>query len=162
MPPSPPLSSTLEALHTDVRAGRSCLVTFDRPEGIAWLDILGPAGMRGNDPDSFTAPVLTVRLWPAGGGSAPLAVAAANRDFPAELDHLAERARPVVGDEWRLLVAVLATVRDATAGMRFRIPSVGDAVTEVGTPSGHAWASCLTLGDLQSAILRSARLRAAA
>ena len=158
-PALPP--ATLEAFRTDVRAGRSCLVLFDRPDGIAWLDILGPAGMRGSDP-AFAAPVPTVRLWPAGGGAAPLAVAAANRAFPAELERVAERARLVVGEEWPLLLAVLATVREATEGMRFRVQSVGDTVTEVGSPSAHAWRSCLPLGDLQTAVLRAANLRAAA
>ena len=70
----------LDALRTDVRAGRSCIVTYDHPDGVGWLDVFGPEGMRGGaDDGAFTAPIPTVRLWQPGGGTAPLAEAVANR-----------------------------------------------------------------------------------
>ncbi len=153
----------LETLGTDVRAGRSCIVTYEHPDGVGWLDVFGPNGMRGGGDDgAFTAPVPTVRFWRPGGGTAPLAVAAANRAFPLELDRLAERARPLVRDEYATLVLVLATIREATSGLRFRVPLVGEVVTEEGDPSPAAWASCLPLGALQAAIQRATRIRAAA
>ena len=153
----------LDTLRADVRAGRSCIVTYDHPDGTGWLDVFGPEGMRGGAKDgAFTAPIPTVRLWQPGGGTAPLAEAVANRAFPLELDRLAERARPLVRDEYPTLLLLLTTIRDATAGLRFRLPEVGDAVKLVGRPSVAGWMSCIPLGDLQSAILRAASRKAAA
>ncbi len=111
----------LDTLRTDVRAGRSCIITYDHPDGTGWLDVFGPEGMRGGPDDgAFTAPIPTVRLWQPGGGTAPLAEAVANRAFPLELDRLAERARPLVRDEYPTLLLLLATIREATTGLRFR------------------------------------------
>ena len=153
----------LATLRTDVRAGRSCLITYDHPDGTGWLDVHGPEGMRGGPDDgAFTAPIPTVRLWPPGGGLAPLAEAVANRAFPIELDRLAERARPLVRDEYPTLLLVLTTIREATEGLRFRLPDVGAAVRMVGRPSVVGWMSCIPLGDLQSAILSAANRKAAA
>lgn len=151
--------STIALLRADVRAGRSLFITFDDPSCTARLDILGPAGMDG-DPAYLQAPVPTVRLW--GAGPEPIAVAAANRAFPAELERVAQRARPLVGAEWPLLVTVLATVREATNGMRFRVQTVGDTITEIGKPDARIWRSCLSLGDLQTAVLHATKFRAAA
>ena len=145
-------ASTLALLRADVRAGRSCFITFDQPDCAAWLDILGPAGMDG-DPD-LRAAVPTVRLWGAG-ARAPLAEAAANRAFPVELDRVAQRARSLVGAEWPLLVTVLATIREATEGMRFRTPAFGDRITSRGRTNATAWMSALSLSDMQSAILKA-------
>lgn len=157
----PPL--VLDTLRTDVRAGRSCLITYDHPDGTGWLDVHGPEGMRGDPGDgAFTAPIPTVRLWPPGGGPAPLAEAVANRAFPIELDRLAERARPLVRDEYPTLLLLLATIREATEGLRLRLPEVGAAVRMVGRPSLAGWMSCIPLGDLQAAILQSANRKAAA
>ena len=153
----------LDTLRTDVRAGRSCIVTYDHPDGTGSLDVFGPAGMRGGPDDgAFTAPIPTVRLWQPGGGTAPLAEAVANRAFPLELDRLAALARPLVRDEFPTLLLLLATIREATAGLRFRLPEVGDAVKLVGRPSVAGWMSCIPLGDLQTAILRAANRKAAA
>ena len=153
----------LDTLRADVRAGRSYIVTYDHPDGTGWLDVFGPEGMRGGpDHDAFTAPIPTVRLWQPGRGTAPLAEAVANRAFPLELDRLVERARPLVRDEYPTLLLLLTTIRDATAGLRFRLPEVGDAVKLVGRPSVAGWMSCIPLGDLQSAILRAASRKAAA
>ncbi len=35
------------------------------------------------------------------------------------------------------------------------VPRVGDRITESGAPSLAAWASCLSLGDLEAAVRRS-------
>lgn len=153
----------LHALRADIRAGRSFLVTYDHPDGVGWLDVLGPEGMRGGPQDGeFVAPVPTVRLWQPGGGPAPLAIAAANRAFPLELDRLAERARPLVRDEYPTLVLLLAAVREATAGLRFRVPTVGESVTEQGIPTLAPWASCLPLGVLERCLDAARRRRLAA
>ena len=153
----------LDALRTDVRAGRSCIVTYDHPDGTGWLDVFGPEGMRGGGPDAgFTAPIPTVRLWQPGGGTAPLAEAVANRAFPRELEQLAERARPFVRDEFPTLVLLLATIKEASDGLRFRLPTTGERVRVVGCPSVAAWMSCIPLGNLQAAILSSANRKAAA
>ena len=109
-----------------------------------------------------TAPIPTVRLWPPGGGPVPIAEAVANRAFPIELDRLADRARPLLRDEYPTLLLLLTTIREATEGLRFRLPEVGDAVKLVGRPSVAGWMSCIPLGDLQTAILRAANRKAAA
>ena len=36
------------------------------------------------------------------------------------------------------------------------VPRVGDRITESGTPSLRAWASCLSLGDLEAAVRKAA------
>lgn len=153
----------LDTLRTDVRAGRSCIVTYDHPDGVGWLDVFGPEGMRGGPDDGApTAPIPTVRLWQPGGGTAPLAEAVANRAFPLESDRLAERAQPLVRDEYPTLLLLLTTIREATEGLRFRLPEVGAAVRMVGRPSVAGWMSCIPLGDLQAAILQAAHRKAAA
>jgi hypothetical protein len=46
-----------------------------------------------------------------------------------------------------------------TANRRRRgrnVPRVGDRITESGTPSLRAWASCLSLGDLETAVRKAA------
>ena len=39
--------------------------------------------------------------------------------------------------------------------MRFRIPSVGDTVTASGRPTVTAWATALSLADIQTAVLKA-------
>lgn len=46
-----------------------------------------------------------------------------------------------------------------SAGRRRRgpnVPRVGDRITESGSPSMRAWASCLSLGDLETAVRKAA------
>jgi len=146
----------VELLRAKLTEGRSLFYAFDREDGTSTrLDVLGPNGMVGGNDGFFTAPVPTVRLWSPGSGSRPLAVAAANRGFPEALDVLAERARPLVGDEHRVLLALLATVRDHAPRLRPRVPKVGTAITSSGTPSLAAFVSCLGLGDVEHSILRA-------
>ena len=149
----------LETLRADTRSGHSTIISFDHPNGGGRLDVFGPEGMRGGNDDAFTEPVPTVRLWAPGIPEAPIAEAVANRAFPTELDRLAERARPFIDEEWSAFLIILATIREATAGLRFRVPKVGTRVQLIGTPSVEAWMSCLSLGDLQAAILRASNIR---
>ena len=161
------MTTTIHPRHTQiidnirviVRSGHGALVTFDGSPTTV-LELAGPKGMHPGG-DLCAAPVPTIRLWATWGG-APLAVAAANQNFTAALGTVAERARPFVGDEHPALLALLLAVREVTDGMRFRVPVVGEVVTEEGEPSFAAWASCLPLGALQAAIQRATRIRAAA
>jgi len=117
---------------------------------------MGRKGMRPTG-DYLVASVPTLRLWVPARLDSPEAVAVANRDFDAGLRLIEKRSRPhLLDDEARILALLLSVVRVAARGMRHRIPLVGERVTEVGAPSPHAWASCLSLGDLQAALLRSA------
>jgi hypothetical protein len=142
-------------LRETLKDGRSVLYTFDRDDGTSTrLDVMGPKGMRGGQgEDFFTAPVPTVRLWSPWSTSRPLAVASADRAFPTALDTLAERARPLVGDEFAVLLALLATIKDSASRLRPRVPKVGAAFSSSGTPSMDAWGSCLGLGDLEDALV---------
>ncbi len=137
--------------------GRSLFYAFDHDDGTSTrLDVLGPRGMSGDDDGYLAAPVATVRLWSPGSLSRPLAVAAANRSFPEALTSLAERARPLVGNEYTVLLALLATVREHAPRLRPRVPVVGPAFASSGTPSMSAFVSCLGLGDLEDSALRAA------
>ena len=143
-------------LRTTVRDGHSVLYTFDRDDGtFTRLEVLGPKGLRPEGGDLFTAPVPTVQLWSPTSCQRPIAKATANRDFPAGLETVATRAAPLVGPELPVLLALLAALRDETATMRFRIPSVGDLVTSTGRPTVSAWAAALSLGDIQAAVLKA-------
>ena len=143
-------------LRDTLTEGHALFYAFDSDDGTSTrLDIMGPRGMIGGGADHFlTAPVPTVRLWSPGSQSRPLAVAAANRNFPAALDAVAERARPLVGDEYRLLLALLATVREHAPRLRPRVRTVGSSFTSSGTPSISAFVSCLGLGDLEESFVR--------
>ncbi|MBM4367183.1 MAG: hypothetical protein FJ102_13300 [Deltaproteobacteria bacterium] len=150
------IARAIAPVRVALREGRSLLCCFDQPIGTTRLDLLGPHGMIGGSDDGFlVAPVPTLRLWSPTATSRPIAIAAANKDFPEALDALARRATPLVGDELPMLLALLAVVREETAGMRFRIPGVGDAVTASGRPGIAAWASALSLADIQAAVLKA-------
>ncbi len=144
-------------LRDTLTEGHALFYAFDHEDGTSThLDVMGPRGMIGGGADHFlAAPVPTVRLWSPGSQSRPLAVAAANRNFPAALDAVAERARPLVGDEFRLLLALLATVREHAPRLRPRVPTVGLAFTSSGTPSPSAFTSCLGLGDLEESFVQA-------
>ena len=141
-------------LRGSLAEGRSLLYAFDHDDGTSTrLDVMGPRGMSGDDDGFLAAPVATVRLWSPGSLSRPLAVAAANRSFPEALTSLAERARPLVRNEYNMLLALLATIRDHAPRLRPRVPVVGTAFTSSGTPSLSAFTSCLGLGDLEESML---------
>jgi hypothetical protein len=148
---------TLDLLYADVRAGYACIATFEGPGGTTWMEVRGRRGMRPCGDGFMAADVPTLRLWVPGRTDAPVAVAAANRDFDAGLHAIEERARPHLHvDEADTLVAMLRVIRDATSGLRPRIPTIGSRLTERGTPSLRGWASCLPLGDLEVAVRKAA------
>ena len=150
------ISRAVGPVRDAVRAGRSMLWCFDHPTGTTRLDLMGPNGMIGGASDGFLcAPVPTLRLWSPTATARPIALAAANKDFPAGLDAIARRAAPLIGDELPLLLAMLAAVQEETAGMRFRTPNVGDLVTSSGRPTAAAWMSALSLADIQVAVLKA-------
>jgi hypothetical protein len=153
---APNLDETdLELLNADLRSGHSCIATFACSRGLAWMEILGPKGMRPAG-DLFVAPVRTLRLWVPGDGAGPLAVAAANDDFGAGLRAIEQQARSHLGSqEFAGLATVLRVVRASTTRSRRRLPTIGDELTETGSPSLRGWASCLTLGDLEAALRRA-------
>lgn len=150
------IARAIAPVRAAVREGRSLFCCFDQPSGNTRLDLMGPNGMLGGARDGFLcAPVPTLRLWSPTATSRPIALAAANKDFPLGLDAIARRGAPLVGDELPLLLAVLNVVREETAGMRFRVPAVGDGVTSSGRPTAQAWASALSLADIEAAMLKA-------
>lgn len=156
----PSQTALIDNIRDLVRTGYGGLVTFEAPNA-PWLEIAGPKGMQ-PDGQLCGAPVPTVRLR-RNGDATPLAEAAANDDFSGGLSTIAECARPLVGDEFPALLALLGAVHEASGAKRRRVPKVGGCVTETGgPPSVHAWMSCLTLGDLQSAVARARIIRQAA
>ncbi|MFZ5480624.1 MAG: hypothetical protein ACOZNI_27925 [Myxococcota bacterium] len=84
-------------------------------------------------------------------------MATASRDeaFGKSLDALAELARPFAGDDHRVLLAVLRSIRELSAKPRTRMPTVGPGLVEHGESSLSAWISCLTLADLEQAMSES-------
>ena len=150
------ISRAVGPVRDTVRDGRSMFCCFDHPNGTTRLDLLGPNGMIGGSDDGFLcAPVPTLRLWSPTATARPIALAAANKDFPAGIDAIARRAAPLIGDELPLLLAMLAAIREETAGMRFRTPNVGDLITSSGRPTAAAWMSALSLADIQAAVLKA-------
>jgi hypothetical protein len=148
----------IEPVCADLRAGRGAFILLgDSPT--AFIEVAGPKGL----PSwwflcNAAYPQLSLRTSYE---APPLAVAEANRAFPGGLDEIAAKAEPLIGEAATGLRALLAAVREATATMRFRVPTVAEVVTEEGQPSFAAWASCLPLGVLQRCLDRSRRSRAA-
>jgi hypothetical protein len=146
--------SDLDLLHADVRDGHACLATFAGPRGFALVEIMGPKGMR-PDGDHLVAPVPTLRLWVPDRGQTEV-TAVADRDFEAGLRAIEETARPHLFEpEIVSLATMLRVIRDAAKMLRPRVPQVAVRLTEEGRPSLRAWASCLTLGDLEAAVLKA-------
>lgn len=130
------------------------MAVFDGLRGDVWMEILGPKGMR-PDGDYLVAPVPTLRLW-VPENHAPVAAVAADRDFEDGLRALEEQARVHLHPpDLAWLVALVGVVRIAAMGRRTRVPAVGDRVTEEGVPELHAWASCLSVGDLEAALRKA-------
>lgn len=146
--------SELDLLRDDVREGHACVATFAGPRGLSLVEIMGPKGMR-PDGDYLKARVPTLRLWVPQRGRSNV-VAAADDDFDHGLRAIEDAARPHLFDaEIVSLTAVLRVVRDAARVVRPRVPQVGARVTQEGRPSLRGWASCLTLGDLEAAVLKA-------
>ena len=150
-----PTEAELARFRQDIKQGWGGLAVLHGPGGLSWVELHGPKGV--GQPDGYLqAPVPTLRLCVPDVATAPIAIAAANRDFPAELAALEATARPhVFDDEHAWLRVLLRTVQGAVPKRRPRIPKVGDGLKETGSPSLWGWASCLPLGDLEAALLRS-------
>lgn len=145
----------LDLLREDLRGGFSCIATFTTGHGLAWMEILGPRGMRPAG-EHFVSPVRTLRLWVPGPEFGPLAVAAANDDFGAGLRSIERRAgEHLPGGELARLSTVLRVVHGAVVRRRGRLPTIGPGLDEEGTPSLWGWASCLPLGDLEAALRKA-------
>ncbi len=155
----PNQAALIDNIRDLVRTGYGALITFEAPDA-PWLEIAGPQGVSPGG-HLFGAPVPTVRLRRNGAGG-PLAEAAANNNFSAGLSTLAECAKPLIGEEFPALLALLAAVHDASGAKRRRVPTVGTRITQTGVPDLHAWMSCLSLGDLQGAVARATIVRQAA
>ncbi len=147
----------LSLVREDVRQGFGLLATFDGPAGTSWMEIRGPRGMRPEGDRFLASEVPTLRFWLPDTPTAPVAVAAANRAFDAGLRSIEDEARPHLhAPDLAWLGALLRVVREAAPPVRRpRIPRVGGQVTEAGSPSLWGWASCLPLGDLEAALLKS-------
>lgn len=138
----------------ETRAGWSWMLPLAEEEAPAWLAFQGPRGMRG-DPPVVAAGPPRLELWPRGGGPRPLVEVpvAANRNPRQDFARLSQqRLDPTAG--WLLLLALLVALDEAPRA-RPRVPTVGDRLTSTGAPTLSAWASALTLADLQTALLRS-------
>ena len=145
----------LDLLRADVRGGHACIATFEGAEGTSWMEIAGPRGTRPHG-DWLVAPVPTLRLWVPGQLSAPVAVATADRDFDAGLRAIEDEARPHLHPpELAWLSAILRVVRETATGRRPRVPAVGERIVTEGRPLLRGWASCLTLADLEAAVLKA-------
>ena len=147
--------AALDLLRQDVRTGHALIATFEGPAGLSWVELLGPRGMR-PDGTFLVAPVPTLRLWIPQRHDGPLAVAANDPDFDGGLRAIVERARPHLhAVDAESLQTMLQVVRRATKARGPRVPEVGARLSQTGSPSLHAWASCLTLGDLEAALSKA-------
>lgn len=142
-----------------LQAGRSFIVPFDHDQGVSWLEFRGPKGMVGGDGYyasaiprlSFSNPHSMV----AGSGGPVVDVALGGDDCLEEaLARIADIVANLIPDRLAVVEKILRAVRDAVARLESRrLPRVGSALTSEGEPSIHGWASCLTLADLQEALL---------
>ncbi len=157
LPAAADLDHTLSLVREDVRQGYALIATFKGPTGTSWMEIRGPRGMRPEGDRFLASDVPTLRLWLPDKHREPVVVAAANRAFDAGLRAIEDEARPHLhAPDLAWLAALLRVVREAAPPVRRpRVPRVGAQVTEAGSPSLWGWASCLTLGDLEAALLKS-------
>lgn len=138
----------------ETRAGWSWMVMLSQVEAPGWLAFHGPHGWRG-DPSPGAAGEPRIELWPPGGANWPVVALplAANQDPARHLHELGHRA-PDADAGWLLLLGLLHAL-DEAARARPRVPTVGDALGWSGAPTLGAWASAMTLGDLETALTRA-------
>ena len=141
----------------ETRAGWSWMLMLSRHEAPGWLAFHGPKGARSGADEEIapTAGAARLELWPASGSSRPLIAVpiAANRRLADDLRRV--HAHPVAPRAGWLLFLALLHALDEAARARPRVPGVGDALSSTGAPTLGAWASALTLGDLEAALLRA-------
>ena len=144
----------VQEMCNETRAGWSWMVTLSPVEMPGWLAFHGPQGWRGDSsPDTASEP--RIELWPAGGANRPVVALplAANQDPARHLQQLGHRALGADAG-WLLLLSLLHALDEASRA-RPRVPTVGSALGWSGAPTLGAWASAMTLGDLESALLRA-------
>ena len=148
------VGALIEELCAETRTGWSWMLMLSLVAAPGWLAFHGPKGWRGDSP-SGPAGEPRIELWPPGGANRPVAELhiAANQDFRGDLRRLGQRRlEPFNG--WLLMLGLLHALDEASR-VRPRIATVGDGVTAAGVTTLGAWASALTLADLQSALLRT-------
>ena len=141
----------------ETRAGWSWKVMLSQVEAPGWLAFHGPKGTR-SAVDEMTSPGNDdprLELWPSGGAAVPLIAVpvTANRHFRDDVSRVFRQ--PVDPREGWLLFLALLHALDEAARARPRVPAVGDTLGWSGAPTLSAWASAMTLGDLESALLRA-------
>ena len=147
----------VQEMCAETRAGWSWMLLLSQNEAPGWLAFHGPKGPRSapdDVPGELPGPP-RLELWPEGGASRPLVELslAANQDLRRDVRHLHQR--PLDPREGWLLLLSLLHALDEAARARPRVPTVGGALTVTGTPTLSAWASALTLGDLERALRRA-------
>ena len=146
----------VEALCAETRAGWSWML-LPEEEGRWWLTFHGARGWRGAS-DVEVTPIIgepRLELWSGHGANTPLITVPVTVNQPfREVAHRAfdHPVSPRAG--WLILLSLLHAL-DEPARARPRVPSVGEALTATGTPTLSTWASALTLGDLEAALLRA-------
>ena len=155
----PDLAQTTAQIRYDLKIGRAWLAIFDSPQGTAVLEYHAPQGIRGDGSFRSERPRLVLRL--AGAPPRILADMDLSDDDRATLDAnlgaVLARGDELAGDEKPLYDLLLRLVRDHHLANRRGTAKMGESVTATGVPTLDAWASCLTLGDLQAAILAALR-----
>jgi hypothetical protein len=157
--PIPDLALTTAQIRYDLKIGRAWLAIFDSPQGTAVLEYHAPQGIRGDGSFRSERPRLVLRL--AGAPPRILADMDLTDEDRATLDRdlgaVLARGDELAGDEKPLFDLLLRLVRDHHLASRKGAAKVGDTVTSTGVATLDAWASCLTLGDFQAAILAALR-----
>ena len=147
----------VEALCAVTRAGWSWMLLPEEDDGRWWLAFHGARGWRGAS-DLEVTPIIgepRLELWSSCAANTPLVTVAvtANQHF-REIVHRTFDRPVSLRAGWLILLSLLHAL-DEAARARPRVPSVGEALTATGTPTLSTWASALTLGDLEAALLRA-------
>ena len=136
--------------------GHGALAILRARRGLCWVQVCGPRGLPGGDDDFLVAPSPVVELWVSARGSGPLATARPGRGFSAALAAMESAALSwVLPSERAPLQALLAALREAWPQRRPAIPKVGPRVETIGQPCITAWASALSLADLEEVLRRA-------
>ena len=148
------VGALIQDLCVETRTGWSWMLTLSPREAPAWLAFHGPKGWRGDPPPGPDGEP-RIELWPSGGASRPVVALpfVANQNFQEDLRRVFQQ--PVDPREGWLLLLGLLHALDEAARARPRVPTVGGALEWSGAPTLGAWASAMTLGDLEAALMRA-------
>lgn len=154
------IATTARLVRQDLRTARPWLAVFDTPQCSTVLEYRTPRVMRGGNP--LQSERTTLRLWQTGAPGRVLVEVDLSTNDPTDiepaLDAVADAGQGRAGAERDLFELLLRLVREHHLGLhrRPRARQVGDTITSRGAPSLEAWASCLTMADLQEALQASA------